>query len=526
MNTQAKKMNEGDEETLLNRFYEVVDLNPLWQISDHILKNLSDLLGHGMKSGFTNLLCDEDQKRWSSLKTLVENEITARRNWPKHNDEVLDLTVSTRKPILDLIKDHGRPISGIKGDENALLLDKAITLVRLISVALALKVDGYVLAKDELRKISGQLNKSIQNVFHKEILINLLKEVDEQHSQNTSLSDHAKVAESFIRTKYKSNDGRRKFLSTYRDAVYRLCGLTPKKGRKESGGEGGSRGKEASRENVRVRRYVDPYTDDDYPPPVEFVSVGKGIDTVPYLGVIEGGDDIEHSNLSYGTSEGKANVASNFWIANYAESLPWNNYGFNCVSRKILASHIKSNDTQYSLILGLMLATGMPFRQVMAFEVGTHGVNIRSTGEYVRNYRTPSNSHVPDKETYLLSKSADTFTVVLPKFINERLQCLGIEEHDNVLLGSIIEMEQNEIKSQCSKVIETLIKQGANGLSLDRIQLSLRKLLAEITGDDVAGYILCSKENEEAPISCYYAAISVRNLEELYAEAIQVLFDE
>ena len=217
-------------------------------------------------------------------------------------------------------------------------------------------------------------------------------------------------------------------------------------------------------------------------------------------------------------------VKSKYWLQNFHESIPWNSRGINPFTRSLLVNWIKSNDTEISLLFGLMLSLGRRIEDVLNLEIGDQA-DITQKGEYLCTYYPQSNRFTPSTDQKALVETvSQTIKLSLPSIIKSRFIERCSQATENQTLVRVLECNIDEVKLDAQKTVKRLIRKGAVGLAIDRIHLSLEKRLAEITGDDALSYIIAGSNDDMPPVSAYYASYTHQDVEIVYRRAVEDLY--
>lgn len=244
------------------------------------------------------------------------------------------------------------------------------------------------------------------------------------------------------------------------------------------------------------------------------------------MGVIEAPtSDPDESDISDDVSSASAQVKNKRWIQTYNETVPWNNRGINPFTHKILINWIKDNSSIESLILGMMLSTGKKIEDILNLEIGSNA-DLTIDGEYIRHYKAPENSFTPTSEQeHLMQPLNQVVKLTLPEIIKSRFKSMSIESDEGMTLAEAWDVDVNILKKKIQAIVKQLIQQGANGLAIDRIPLVLQKKVAEISQDEVLGYIISARENDIPPVSAYYTAYTHSYIESVYHQAVVDLYN-
>lgn len=243
------------------------------------------------------------------------------------------------------------------------------------------------------------------------------------------------------------------------------------------------------------------------------------------MGVIEAPtSDPDESDISEEISSASSQVKNKRWIQNYNETVPWNNRGINPFTHKILIKWIKENSSLESLIFGMMLSTGKKIEDILNLEIGINA-DITIEGEYIRHYKAPENSFTPTiEQEHLMKPLNQVVTLNLPDIIKSRFKLMSIESDEGKTLAEAWDVDVDTLKEGIQVIVKKLIRQGANGLAIDRIPLVLHKKVAEISQDEVLGYIISARENDIPPVSAYYTAYTHSYIESIYRQAVVDLY--
>ena len=276
---------------------------------------------------------------------------------------------------------------------------------------------------------------------------------------------------------------------------------------------------------VRLTPYYNPADFEDEPYIGDFRGITAEEGEEPQIGLIEPIDSTpDRDEIPEDVASASSQVKSKFWLQAYSSALPWNSRGINPLTQKILADWIHHNDSLVSLTLGLMLCTGRKVEGILQFRLSEHG-EFTADGEFIRTYMPPGNSFTPSPKQERLFKTLDPIIrLPLPGIIRERF-CARCNPGDyGKSLSEIWGVGIDDLKRDMKIIVRKLIRQGANGLAIDRVHLTLQKKLAEITDDDAIGYILSSHEKDMPPVSSYYSAFPHSYLVEVYQKAVEDMF--
>lgn len=485
---------------------------------------IAELLEHGEQVGFVPksdyLGGTQIRDEWGRWLDRFPSTLSKYKGKPSNTS---DIAYNPRKSVGNIVvdvliyKDPAAPFSAGKSSKlhGLKLILFALTLIP------NLKDRGI-----DLEKVASDFRAGIKKS-------EIFRELSLNFAENTSLSILIDECELLIKEKYSSG-GFRHFLSSIRDAVLVIQGwrIGPKN-RKKTSSKGSMRGQNAFEGknkplSVRLRSYHSTDDPDEQAYVGEMISLqGEDGGEEPVLGVIEAPEaSDDDALLSNKLSAAITQTKSKYWLQLYHESIPWSSRGINPLTRAKLVDWIKANDTVESLILALMLLTGSRYEAVVDLLIGNDG-DITLDGIYTRHYIPPEKAYnPPDDLSPLLEKSIDILRLNFPALVTEMLSNHCINYENGVSLRDALSLDVEETKKNIQKTIKKLIKNGANGLAIDRIPLALNKKISEITGDDAAGYILSARDNEMAPVSTYYSAFEVSDLEAIYRKAVRELFYE
>lgn len=248
----------------------------------------------------------------------------------------------------------------------------------------------------------------------------------------------------------------------------------------------------------------------------------------PIRGVIEppnvDSDNHETSNKSSSATQ----IKSKYWIQHFHDALPWNSQGISPFTLKILVTWIKDNDSTSSLIFGLIISAGRRYEDVINMVIGDNlGANITKDGLLIRYIEPPENSRDPSaKQKTLLKPTTQTIHLHLPEIIKSRFHQRCKNCTDGQILTDALGINASLQKKEIQHVIKQLIRKGANGLAIDRIAITLNKKVSMTTGDDYLGYVIAAQENSIPPVTAYYAAYSLKDIQSIYREIVENIFHE
>lgn len=347
----------------------------------------------------------------------------------------------------------------------------------------------------------------------------------------TSFQSLIDLSEQLIKNKYRKHSSFRKFLATLRDSLivlngYELgaAGNRPRRS-PQPGTPPRQRKSKIKTKIVQLTPFHSPVESDDEPYIGDLTGITPEEGEEALIGLIEAPNDTpDNDDIPERTSAATSQVKSKYWIQTYNGALPWNSRGINPFTRQILVDWVKSNDTIASLTLGLMLCTGRKIEGVLEFKLGENA-DLTVDGEYIRHYVPPDNSFTPSPEQEALLEHVDPIVrLQLPNIIKDRFcaRC-NISDYGKTL-AETWEVKIEAVKQGTQNTIKKLIRQGANGLAIDRVPLALHKKVAELTRDDALGYILAGRENDMPPVSVYYAGFTHEQIESVYRQAVEDLY--
>ncbi len=490
-----------------------------------ILRDISYLLKKGIAIKFVpesdHLDNNEISKAWRNWSEIfaTELELFERRNRKStYEKQVFDPKRSTGSKTVDwlLRNDPAKP------DENN---SSNLEGTKLLLIAYVLKTSsGKITVRDK--------EVELKEIFEKSLNIEAYYETPLNFSRATSIDEISSFCEKQIEDHYRRKSRNRTFLDTIRAVCLTIDGyiLLPEKKKDKPNTTKGKRGKQKKNrlppKNVFIQPYFSPGDFEFEPDFGDLFSIPGSEDEEPIVGILSPLDDDSWKNKDSETFQNTIiQEKSKYWLSNFNQSLPWNQKGINPVTRKILVDWIWDNDTDESFLFGLMLSVGKRLDKALELKIGTD-FDITPTGFYNRKYIPAEQRFKPNQEQeQFLQKTTTEITLELPTIVKNRF----IEKCSNDDTGKSIQEAWNlkdiEIKKECSKVTKKLIKNGANGLAIDRIHLSLGKSIAEITGDDSLGYIVAGSEKDHPPMSIYYTAHSISYIEDIYRKAVRDLYN-
>jgi len=173
-----------------------------------------------------------------------------------------------------------------------------------------------------------------------------------------------------------------------------------------------------------------------------------------------------------------------------------------------------------------MLCTGKKIEDILSLRIGDDA-DFTIDGEYIKYYKAPekSKSLSPEKE-HLISPLNQVVTLSLPTIIKSRFKLMCIESDTGKILAEAWDIDIDTLKKETQTIVKQLIRQGANGLAVDRIPLVLQKKVAEISQDEALGYIISSREDDIPPVSSYYTSYTHDYIESVYRQAVKDLYHD
>lgn len=281
----------------------------------------------------------------------------------------------------------------------------------------------------------------------------------------------------------------------------------------------------SSTKTYRQTKFYDAPQDDEVPNIGTFCSIDTEAGEESAYGLLEPTPDTqEEITIPKECSDAELKVGSKYWLQQYSDAIPWNSNGINPFTLKILTQWIKAHDSTASLILAMLICIGIKTKAVMNLTIGKSG-DITHKGEYERKYIPPSKPFMPDSEQQkTLIPTTDTISIKLPEFVIKMLNKHIDKSDGNITLSQALKINHTDMEDKIISTFKELKLKGAKGLALDRIHVSLRKKLSQMTDDDLIGYLITGTEGEAAPISSYYSRINQEQLQEIYNQAIEELF--
>jgi len=211
------------------------------------------------------------------------------------------------------------------------------------------------------------------------------------------------------------------------------------------------------------------------------------------------------------------------WLRTFHSNLPWGKRGLNPVTITILTNWLKSDTSNISLILSLMICTSNRFENALELKFGNGGDITPS--HFTKKYERPETSKDPDEHILdLLEEHVDSCTLKLPSFLEMKLSSLSSDNEVLQDIETILKIDRNQFKKETSKKISDLISQGAIGLSIDRIHLILPEMISELTGDQFLSYLITGREGEMTPVSAYYSSYTIDFIAKIYEKAVTQIF--
>lgn len=523
LNIAAKLYNaDTDDYKQLSDIFNTLDLRHATPYIHAILTNLHDLLKHGRKIGFIgNQRHSGNQAistQWSTWSAVIDKALTKYEEITPPN-AYSSLIIPTKLPnesqIIKIIL-HVDPVTPTDNQSSK------IQGLKLITLALLMRPDN---STDDLNT-----QKAIESFTGRISNVNLFKEISLNFTDKIPLMTIAKECEALVNSQYKKHGTYRKFLTTLRNSLTVLNGYhlgTPNE--RPHTQKNTSDNKLALNRAPKTVRFTPFYCPTGLD---EESNIGEMFEIMPEegeestIGLITNVDsettDFEEINEEIASAI--AQVKSKQWLQDYHEATPWNSRGINPFTLQILVNWICKNDSTVSLLYGLMICTGRRYEDIMNMTIGDNG-DFTVNGEYIRYYTSPDNSFTPTSEQEpLLETLSHTIILQLPKIIGNRFQLRCNVSVDGKSLAEAWEKDTNELKKDLEKTTAHLIREGANGLAIDRIPLTLQKRVATISGDDTIGHILASRANDMPPVSSYYAAYTHETIKSIYKKAVTDLF--
>lgn len=511
------------EHGLLDEIFDRLELNQDGPVTYLILAEIDRLLEHGKSIGFVpkhdhmgNSAIPDSWEIWSSTldksvaryESITPPDICSRFVHSPHE--------STGSRPVDLLL-HPDPADLSEGRSSN------IQGLKLIFLAL-LTLPRSKTARLNIKNTAIHFRRGIG-------LVELFPRLPLNFEADTSLSSLIDLSGRLIKERYQKHDSFRKFLTALRNSLvvldgYELGTTTSRTLRDQLPSTPPRHHKTKTKAKIiQLTPFHNPTKSNEEPYIGDLTEVTTEEGEEPLIGLIEAtSDDPDKDEIPETASSANSQFKSKFWIQAYNNALPWNSRGINPFTRRILVDWIKSNDTLVSLTLGLMLCTGRKTEGILEFRLG-ESADFTINGEYTRHYMPPDNSFTPSVEQQSLLETLDpVIQLPLPDIIKARFcgRC-KISDYGKTL-AETWGINVESVKQDTQDTVKKLIRIGANGLSIDRIPLSLHKRVAEITGDDALGYILASRNNDMPPVSTYYSSFTHAHIEAVYRQAVWDLY--
>ena len=173
-------------------------------------------------------------------------------------------------------------------------------------------------------------------------------------------------------------------------------------------------------------------------------------------------------------------------------------------------------DSAIAGILGFSFYFSRTIDEVAAMIIG---VDFSAT-TYFKKVRLPEDGYVPDESLLdYYDTSVDCLALPIPQEIQLWTEALSKKEHLGQTIAEVYSLHSQEISKGCSSAIAQ-IKGNApeSRIKIRRIQSHFRTLIAAVTQDPVAVYVLTGREGDRPPATAYYLIREAQYYEELYED--------
>ena len=507
-----------EEASYLQEVFDALEFTHAIASPHQILTRLSAILQHGIDINFVHRLdTNEIQDKWTKWRNAIDLAISEYKTKNTSAVDEKDTVIYSDRPknkAINLL------FFGPKNPQSSTNSSNTLGL-KLIFLA-SLMLPNEAMPKKNKVKIHHLFNLFIQK-------LRIFQQLNLNFTSDISFDTIIQQCENLVETRYtdpsKSN---RQFLDSLKNSLRLLQGYhlgtpnkQPKPAPKAQKSPKGSSGTRVAK-SIRHKPFYDPA---DYAP-----DIGTFIEIVPEQGeesiiglIIPEAKNEDDNAISEELASAVTQVKTKYWLQTFHEATPWNSRGINPFTRSLLIQWIKDNDTVVSLIFGLMLSIGRRFEDILTLEIGIDS-DITPDGTYIRSYIAPDNCFKPTPDQQLLVEPVtQTLRLLLPEIIKDRLIDRYTTQKKSIKLSELLEIKTEPLKKEAQEIIKQLIRTGATGLALDRIHLSLEKRLAEISGDEVVGYMLTGRQDNMPPVSAYYSTYPHSEVEKLYRKALEDL---
>lgn len=200
---------------------------------------------------------------------------------------------------------------------------------------------------------------------------------------------------------------------------------------------------------------------------------------------------------------------------------------FNEIEREWLFKSLNDESPLSSLIIGLMILTGLTPKELGKKKIGEDG-DISANGKYKRKVPSLRKAKIPndsDRDLYKPFNEGDyqILTLNLPKFIQDLIVnvCFSGE---NIKIKALCKRNDMKVSELVKTHIKTLRDTYGSRFITKRISGQLKNYISASHNDPCINYTLFGKRAYQAPTALYYRSIREEDLQGIYANSWKEYF--